>query len=180
MGELKEAVGEAGLSYEYRLTYQEALRTGVPSFVIAAIILVLSLPAVIGHQPFPPPGSFLVLVFLLAGIATVSDRRGSTWCVEEGVARQRRPRNRLVPNPRNRDKRVDLHNLRRIRLTGKWWSVRDRSGERCLFPSDMLQNKAIVAIVLHGVRASQASGHVDMDATTALLLARGDESGGPG
>jgi hypothetical protein len=100
---------------------------------------------------------------LVVGVVSFVRWRSSNWVVGKGFAGQRRTNG-------TESRQVDLNALNRVRITTKWWTVRDRNGGRSMIPADMLQHREVVECLIAGVRSSQLTGSVDMDSTMALLL----------
>ncbi len=115
------------------------------------------------HDSFPTPGSVLFLIFFVVGVVSFVRWRSSNWVVGKGFAGQRRSNG-------TESRQVDLNALNRVRITTKWWTVRDRTGGKSMIPADMLQHREVVECLIAGVRSSQLTGSVDMDSTMALLL----------
>ena len=169
MGSVKEVRSGTGVYYEYRLDTADVFKQTWPVTVIGIALLALSFATAGHHEAFPSPLSGLGAILILAGVMSFVQWRTATWVLGP---------NAIARNHRFGDsKKVDLNQLKRVRINTKWWSVSDRMGNRCLVPADTLQQVQVVKGLAAGVRRSLEAGKVDIDAATALLLSSTDDQG---
>lgn len=169
MGELRQAENDFGVRYWYRMTSGEAFKAASAALWVAAAGAALMALELSHHDSFPTPGSGLFLIFFVVGVVSFVRWRSSNWVVGKGFAGQRRSNG-------TESRQVDLNALNRVRITTKWWTVRDRTGGKSMIPAEMLQHREVVECLIAGVRSSQLTGSVDMDSTMALLLSSADRA----
>ncbi len=138
MGSVKEVRSGAGVYFEYRLDTVDVFRQTWPVTVIGIALLAFSLATAGPHQGFPTPGSELGVILILAGVMSFVQWLTATWVLGP---------NAVARNHRFGDsKKVDLNQLKRVRISTKWWSVSDRMGNRCLVPADTFQQVQVVKV----------------------------------
>jgi hypothetical protein len=170
VGNVREIRSGTGVYFEYRLDAAEAFRRTWVVVVVGIAFLTISVLADGPRQSFLTPGSGFGVILIVVGVMSFVRWCTATWVLgANAVARQHRWGD---------SKKVDLHQLKYVRINPKWWSVKDRMGNRCLVPADTLQQVQVVQGLAAGVRRSLETGPVDMDAATALLLSSTDDQGG--